>query len=379
MYCANWLRASALLAGLLLAVPARADVPVTTSDAWVGTTVARGLAHPWGLAFLPDGRMLVTERPGRLRIVTTSGVVSPPVTGVPDVYAAGQGGLLDVALDPIFADNRLVYLSYAEAGRTGQAGTAVARGRLVENDGKAWLEGLQVIFRQLPKVDGSVHFGSRLVFAGDGTLFVTLGERYQRDKAQDLGTHLGKVVRIWPDGRIPADNPFAGRKDALPEIWSYGHRNPQGAALRPGTGALWTVEHGARGGDEINIPRAGGNYGWPVITYGRDYTGLRIGEGTAKAGMLQPVYYWDPSIAPSGMAFYTGTRYPGWRGSLFVGALKDMMLVRLTLSGDRIVAEERLLRDGKRRIRDVRQGPDGWLYLLTDEDAGEILRLQPKR
>ncbi|AOY02170.1 hypothetical protein BJP62_02520 [Jeongeupia sp. USM3] len=363
------------MAGLVLAGGVRAAVPVSTSGAWATTTVARGLEHPWGLAFLPDGRMLVTERPGRLRIVSAAGELSAPVAGVPGVYATGQGGLLDVATDPKFADNRLVYLSYAEAGSGGRAGTAVARARLAEADGKASLAGLQVIFRQQPKVDGSAHFGSRLVFARDGTLFITLGERYQRDRAQDLGTHLGKVVRIRPDGSLPADNPFAGRKDVLPEIWSYGHRNPQGAAINPASGRLWTVEHGARGGDEINIPQAGANYGWPVITYGRDYNFMKIGEGTSKPGMEQPVYHWDPSIAPSGMAFYTGTRYPGWAGSVFVGALKDTMLVRLALSGDRVVAEERLLQGEKRRIRDVRQGPDGWLYLLTDEGDGEILRL----
>ncbi|WP_432720523.1 PQQ-dependent sugar dehydrogenase [Jeongeupia wiesaeckerbachi] len=365
-----------LLAGWVQISASRAATPVSANDNWMTTTVAQGLVHPWGLAFLPDGRMLVTERPGRLRIVTPGGALSAPVAGVPGVYASGQGGLLDVALDPKFADNRLVYLSYAEAGRDGLAGTAVARAKLVETGGKASLGALQVIFRQQAKVDGGAHFGSRLVFARDGTLFITLGERYQRDRAQDLGTHLGKVVRIHADGSVPADNPFITRQGALPEIWSYGHRNPQGAALNPANGRLWTVEHGARGGDEINIPQAGANYGWPVITYGRDYSGFKIGEGTAKPGMQQPVYYWDPSIAPSGMAFYTGNRHPDWRGSLFIGALKDAMLVRLTLSGDRVVAEERLLQQEKHRIRDVRQGPDGWIYLLTDEDDGKILRLQ---
>ncbi|BCL75243.1 hypothetical protein JHS3_09790 [Jeongeupia sp. HS-3] len=356
----------------------RAAVPVGVSDAWATTTVARGLDHPWGLAFLPDGRMLVTERPGRLRIVSAAGELSAPVAGVPGVYASGQGGLLDVVLDPKFADNRLVYLSYAEADREGKAGTAVARGKLVEAGGKARLDELRVVFRQRPKVHGGAHFGSRLVFARDGTLFITLGERYQRDRAQDLGSHLGKVVRINTDGSVPIDNPFRDRKDALAEIWSYGHRNPQGAAINPASGRLWTVEHGARGGDEINIPQASGNFGWPVITYGRDYSGFKIGEGTAKAGMEQPVYHWDPSIAPSGMAFHTGTRYPGWAGSVFIGALKDTMLVRLTLSGDKVVAEERLLQNEKRRIRDVRQGPDGWLYLLSDEEDGAILKLVPR-
>jgi glucose/arabinose dehydrogenase len=336
-------------------------------------TVAQGLDHPWGLAFLPDGRMLVTERPGRLRLVEKDGRLSPPVAGVPEVYARGQGGLLDVALDPGFAGNRLVYLSYAEPGEGG-AGTAVARARL----GAGQLTELAVIFRQAPKVTGGNHWGSRLVFARDGTLFVTLGDRFAyRERAQDLGTHLGKIVRINPDGSVPRDNPFVGRADALPEIWSLGHRNAQAAALHPATGALWEIEHGARGGDEINTPAAGKNYGWPVITYGVDYSGAKIGEGTAKPGMEQPIYYWDPSIAPSGMAFYTADKFPEWRGNLFVGALKAQCLVRLELDGAKVIKEERLLAALGERIRDVRQGPDGFLYLLTDASAGRLLRLEP--
>jgi glucose/arabinose dehydrogenase len=337
-------------------------------------TVAQGLEHPWALAFLPDGRMLVSERPGRIRAVRPDGALSPPIAGVPAVFARGQGGLLDLALDPDFPRTRLVYLSYAEPG-PGGASTAVARARLADDR----LEDFLVIFRQEPRAGGGLHFGSRLVFARDGTLFVTLGERYERDRAQDLGTHLGKLVRIRPDGSVPPDNPFVGRAGARPEIWSYGHRNTQGAALHPGTGALWTHEHGARGGDEINIPEAGRNYGWPVITYGVDYTGLRIGEGTAKAGMEQPIYYWDPSIAPSGMAFYTGDRFPAWRGNLFVGSLKFGLLLRLELDGRRVIREERLLESLGERIRDVRQGPDGFLYLLTDLRSGRILRLEPAR
>jgi glucose/arabinose dehydrogenase len=330
------------------------------------------LDHPWSLAFLPDGRILVTERPGRLRIVAADGSISAPLTGVPEVVARGQGGLLDVVLDPDHATNGLIYLSYAEPG-SGGAGTAVARARL----GAGKLEEVRVIFRQDPKTGGGGHFGSRLVFAPDGNLFVTVGERQQRDYAQDLTRHWGKVIRIRPDGSVPSDNPFVGRGDARPEIWSYGHRNPQGAALNPRTGALWTVEHGAMGGDELNVPRPGRNYGWPVITYGLDYSGVKIGEGTAKPGMEQPVHYWDPSIAPSGMAFYTGDRYPGWRGSLFVGSLKFGLLVRLELDGERVTTEERLLEGVDARIRDVRQGPDGFLYLLTDEDEGRLLRLEP--
>lgn len=336
-------------------------------------TVARGLEHPWGLAFLPDGRLLVTERAGRLRLVEASGHVSPPLAGVPEVHASGQGGLLDVALDPDFPRSRLVYLSYAEPGRLGSAGTAVARGRL----GTAGLEDVEVIFRQVPKVRSGVHFGSRLVFTPDGHLFVTMGERGRRDDAQDLDRHMGKVVRLRPDGTVPPDNPFVGRRGARPEIWSYGHRNVQGAALHPETGRLWTAEHGARGGDEVNSPQAGRNYGWPVITYGRDYSGATIGEGTAKVGMEQPIHYWDPSIAPSGMTFYTGERFPAWRRSLFVGSLKFRLLVRLELDGERVVKEERILQELGERVRDVRQSPDGYLYLLTDENDARILRIEP--
>ena len=335
--------------------------------------VARGLEHPWGLAFLPDGRMLVTERPGRLRLVARDGSLSEPLGGVPAVYARGQGGLLDVALGPGFAQDRLVYLSFAEPG-PGGAGTAVARGRLGERE----LEGTQVIWRQLPKGDGPLHWGSRLVFRGDGTLYVTLGDRFQRERAQDLGGTLGKIVRIAADGSVPRDNPLVGKDGARPEIWSWGHRNIQSAAL-DAAGRLWTVEHGARGGDELNQPQAGKNHGWPVITYGVDYSGARIGEGTAKAGMEQPVYYWDPVIAPSGATFYTGAAFPAWQGDLLVGSLSPGGLVRLRLSGGRVALEERYAGDVGHRIRDVRQGPDGLIYLLTDEGRGRILRLEPPR
>ena len=337
-------------------------------------TVARGLEHPWGLAFLPDGQMVVTERPGRLRLVRPDGRVSEPLAGVPPVAARGQGGLLDVALDPRFAETRLLYLSYAEPGDGGTAGTSVARGRLDADR----LQDVRVIYQQQPKVAGGNHFGSRLVFARDGTLFVTQGDRFAyRDKAQDLSAGLGKIVRIHPDGGIPRNNPFVGRPGARPEIWSFGHRNVQAAALHPQTGQLWTVEHGARGGDELNHPEAGKNYGWPVITYGVDYSGAKIGEGTAKPGMEQPVYYWDPVIAPSGMTFYTGDAYPGWKGSAFVGSLRPGLLVRLALENGRVTREERYLGDLGARIRDVQQGPDGLLYLLTDADDGRLLRLDP--
>ena len=346
----------------------------TTKRAVKVETFAKGLAYPWGLAFLPDRRLLVTERPGRLRLIGKDGRVSPPVEGVPVVQAAGQGGLLDVALAPDFAASRLIFFSYAERREGGGSATTVARAKLATSGETARLDDVKVIFRQQPEGLGNVHFGSRLVFARDGNLFITLGDRGQRDKAQDLGTHHGKVVRIRPDGSVPPDNPFVKQAGARPEIWSYGHRNVQAAALHPGTGKLWTIEHGARGGDELNIPAAGKNYGWPVITYGRDYTGFRIGEGTAKAGLEQPVYYWDPSIAPSGMAFYTGERFPEWKGSLFVGALRGQRLHRLVLDGDKVAGEEVLLADLGERIRDVAAGPDGALWLLTDSPQGRVLR-----
>ncbi|MCI0330222.1 MAG: PQQ-dependent sugar dehydrogenase [candidate division Zixibacteria bacterium] len=351
--------------------PAPVEAPVKVE------TFASGLEHPWGLEFLPDGRALVTERPGRLRIVSPSGRLSPPLGGVPQVYARGQGGLLDVALDPNFEKNRLIYLSYSEPGEGGTAGTTVARGRLEENR----LDSVRVIYRQAPKVSGSSnHFGSRLVFRRDGTLFITQGDRYnQRDKVQDLSNGFGKIVRINPDGTVPKDNPFIGRKNARPEIWSYGHRNVQCAALHPETGELWTVEHGARGGDELNRPEAGKNYGWPVITYGTDYDLTKIGEGTSRRGMEQPVYYWDPVIAPSGMCFYTGDAFPRWKGSVFIGSLTPGLLVRLELKDGKVTKEERYFGYLHERIRDVRQGPDGLLYLLTDNPEGRILRLSPER
>ncbi len=352
----------------------RSPTPSSTPGVVRAEVVARGLEHPWALAFLPDGRILVTERPGRLRIVGTDGTLSPPVAGVPVVAARGQGGLLDVALDPNFADNRLVYLSFAEAGENGTAGTAVARGRL----GEGRLDNVQVIYRQKPKLAGAGHFGSRLVFSRDGKLFITQGDRQgYRDSAQSLSAGMGKVMRINPDGTVPQDNPFVNRPGALPEIWSYGHRNQQAATLDPATGQLWTGEHGARGGDELNHPEAGKNYGWPVITYGIDYSGARIGEGVEKAGMEQPVYYWDPVIAASGMTFYTGDKYPGWKGSILVGSMTPGALVRLEMANGKVVREERHLGELKQRIRDVQQGPDGYAYVVTDEDSGSVLRVLP--
>jgi len=345
-------------------------------------TVAKGLENPWGLTFLPAGRMLVTERAGRLRVVAADGALSPAVTGLPATDVANQGGLLDIALHPNFASNNLIYWSYSEPLGGGLNNTAVARGTFV--DGAApRVENVQVIFHQAPSLVSKQHFGGRLVFARDGKLFITLGERSVtegRMQAQRTDGLLGKVVRIEADGKIPADNPFVGKEGFRPEIWSIGHRNPQAAALNPATGELWEVEHGTRGGDEINIVRKGKDYGWPTIAYGIEYSGAKITDGlTQKDGMEQPLYYWDPVIAPSGMTFYTGDLFPAWKGNLFIGGLGIQNLVRLRLDGERVVGEERLLTDmqPKERIRDVRQGPDGALYLLTDNQAGRILKLVP--
>jgi aldose sugar dehydrogenase len=371
---------SLLLVGLTgcASGPVQGQAPRSPTPAFVNgivqvQSIAKGLEHPWSLAILPDMRMLVTERRGRLRLVGADGRVSEPLAGVPQVYASGQGGLLDVVLSPGFEKDRLVYLSFAESG-DGGAGTAVARGQF----GERGLENTQVIWRQQPKVGGSNHWGSRIVFHADGTLFVTLGERFNHsERAQDLSATLGKVVRINPDGSAPRDNPFVNRDGARPEIWSYGHRNVQAAALHPETGQLWTAEHGARGGDELNHPEAGKNYGWPVISYGTHYTFLKIGEGTIKPGMEQPVYYWDPVIAPSGMAVYTGDLFAGWKNNFLIGSLTPGGLVRLVIKDGKVAQEERYLGDLRERIRDVRQAPDGSIYILTDSRAGQILRVTP--
>jgi glucose/arabinose dehydrogenase len=342
-------------------------------------TLAAGLDHPWGMAFLPEGGMLVTERSGTMRFVSPDWTVSDPIAGVPEVVAVGQGGLLDVVLHPGFAENRLVYWTYAEPGEGQTNGTAIARGRLAED--YAALTDVEVIFRQEPKVASANHFGSRLAFDRDGHLWATLGERQQaryRVLAQDLGTHLGKVIRIRDDGSVPEDNPFVGRPDALPEIWSYGHRNPQGMAMHPVTGAIWTHEHGPRGGDELAIPKAGENHGWPLFSYGTEYSGEPITDlKEHPPEFARPVYSWTPSIAPSGLAFYDADAIPEWKGDLFIGALAGAHLVRLELDGEAVVHEEQLLADLGRRIRDVEVGPDGALYLLTDRSNGEILRLAP--
>jgi glucose/arabinose dehydrogenase len=365
----------ALAYALVSLAPAAAQQPqrlkTQTGDMLV-ETVASGLNHPWGLAFLPDGRMLVTERPGRLRMVSSDGQISKPVGGVPRVFAQGQGGLLDVALDPNFSDNRLVYVSFAEPG-DGGASTAVARGRL--NADATALENPAVIFRQMPKVSGGNHFGSRLAFARDGKLFVTMGERFKFEPAQDLSVHLGKIVRINADGSVPQDNPFVGRANARPEIWSFGHRNSQGAAIHPQTGVLWESEHGPLGGDEINIPEAGKNYGWPLVSWGKHYDGREIPKPPTRPDLAGSVHQWTPVIAASGMAFYTGEAFPAWRGNLLVGGLVSQGIVRLMLDGQRVTGEERIPLGS--RIRDVRQGTDGFVYALTDADNSRLLRLRP--
>jgi glucose/arabinose dehydrogenase len=341
-------------------------------------TVARGLENPWALAFLPDGRVLVTERPGRMRIVGKDGKLSPPLAGVPKVFASGQGGLHDVVLDRRYAENHTIYFCFAEPVGGG-ARTALARARLVD-DANPRLEDVKVIFHQDGPLSSGNHFGCRIAQTPDDNLFLTMGDHFStRDQAQNLGNHLGKVVRIRPDGSVPPDNPFVGRSGAKPEIWSYGHRNSQGLALHPTTGKPWEQEHGPRGGDEINVLAPGKNYGWPVIGYGIDYNGARIHESTHRDGMEQPIWYWVPSIAPSGMAFLTGDLFPAWRGNLFVGALAGQALVRLELDGEKVVKEERLLHELRERIRDVRQGPDSALWLVTDNSAGRLLRVTPKK
>jgi glucose/arabinose dehydrogenase len=335
--------------------------------------VADRLENPWGLAFLPDGGMLVTEKPGRLVLFDSDGARSE-VWGVPPVADRGQGGLLDIILDPGFENNRLIYVSYSAPG-TGGAGTAVARARLEGTE----LRDVRVIFEMAKKTSAGQHFGSRLAFAPDGTLYFSIGDRGDRRRAQDLGDHAGKLLRINTDGSVPRDNPFAGRRDALPEIFAYGHRNIQGLAVHPETGVVWSHEHGPRGGDEINIAKSGANYGWPVVTYGREYVGGAIGEGTSRPGMEDPLLHWTPSIAPSGMAFYTGGRFPGWTGDLFVGALAGRHLRRVVFRSGAVVKEEVLLDGAIGRIRDVSQGPDGNLYLLTDERSGALYRMEPVR
>ena len=338
------------------------------------STIAEGLEHPWGMAFLPDGRILITERPGRLRVIEQGKLITQAIEGLPSLAARGQGGLLDVVLHPDYLDNGWIYFSYV-AGSKGKYGTEVGRGKLVNNQIVNW----QTLFRMQPKSYSGSHFGSRLVFDRQNYLYITLGDRGERFRAQNLDDHAGSVIRLHDDGSIPADNPFVGQSGIKPEIYSYGHRNMQGAALHPESGKLWTHEHGPQGGDELNIIEAGKNYGWPIITYGKEYgSGDDIGEGTHKQGMLQPVYYWVPSIAPSGMSFYTGDKFPDWQGNLFIGSLKFRLLVRLELEGNKVIREHRLLENEPGRIRDIESGPDGYIYLLTDATNGKLVRIQPR-
>ncbi len=362
-----------LLGAVLLPAGAGAAEYRSQRHAFALVAVSEPLDQAWGLAFLPDGRMLVTEKAGNLRIVRRDGKVSAPLGGLPRIEAYGQGGLLDVVLHPNFAANRLVYLTHAWPADSGFS-TAVSRARL----GAGRLEEFETIFTARPGSRAGRHFGSRMVFGGDGKLYVTLGDRGMRANAQDLGRHAGSVLRLNDDGTVPPDNPFIGRAGALPEIWSWGHRNPQGLAIDRASGRIWSHEHGPRGGDEVNVIARGANYGWPVITYGRNYSGTKITDETARPGMAQPKTYWVPSIAPSGLAFYDGEAFPNWRGNLFAGALRGQLLVRLTLDGGRVVSEERLLRDFGNRTRDVRTGPDGYIYLLLDETGAPIWRLEPR-
>ena len=369
------------------AMAGQTDAPEMKSNvAFEVVTVAEGLQNPWSLAFLPGGKMLVTERPGRLRVVGADGKLSAAVTGLPAVFSRGQGGLLDVVLDPAFAKSNLIYWSFSEPQADGTNNTAVARGKFVDDATAPRVDEVQVIYHQRPSLNSPLHFGSRLVFGRDGTLFITQGERSiipGRMQAQKMDSGLGKIVRINADGTIPKDNPFVGKEGVLPEIWSFGHRNVQAATLHPTTGELWESEYGARGGDEINIARKAKDYGWPTITYGIEYAGGPIGAGiTQQAGMEQPLYYWDPIIGPSGMTFYTGTLFPAWKGNLFIGGHGTLDLVRLVIEGEKVVGEERLLKDLQpkpERIRDVRQGPDGAIYMVTDSTTGRILKLVPKK
>jgi aldose sugar dehydrogenase len=375
------MRSSAVVCALGLVAagaPAAAQAPKASAADLRVETVARGLVNPWAIAFLPDGRLLVTERPGRMRIVGKDGKLSPALAGVPKVFASGQGGLHDVVLDRGYAQNQTIYFCYAEPA-DGGARTALARARLVD-EATPRLDDVKVFFHQDGPLSSGQHFGCRIVQTPDNNLYMSMGDHYRsRDEAQNLANHIGKTIRIRPDGSVPPDNPFVGKAGAKPEIWTYGHRNSQGLTRHPATSQVWEHEHGPRGGDEVNILQPGKNYGWPVIGYGVDYSGLKIHKSAQQEGMEQPVWHWVPSIAPSGMTFYSGDLFPNWRGNLFVGALAAELLVRLELDGQKVVKEERLLRGLNERVRDVRQGPDGALWLATDSSAGRILRLAPTK
>ena len=374
----RWLSVGVTALMIALASSAAAQRLQSEKHSFRAVTVIRGLQNPWSIAFLPDGRMLVTERPGRIRIVSKDFQLEPkPVEGLPEIIATGQGGLFDVALHPQYAQNGWIYWAYNAPGPGGW-GTALARGKLDRDMSGYRMSDIQVLFSMEPKTRAGHHFGGRIVLDGKGMLYLTLGDRGDMPRAQKLDDHAGSVIRLHDDGRVPADNPFVSRAGSKPEKFTLGNRNMQGAALHPQTGELWTHEHGPQGGDEINLMRAGRNYGWPVITYGVNYgIGTKIGEGNSKPGMEQPLHVWVPSIAPSGMAFYTGNQFPNWKGNLLIGALRDEMLVRLELNGEKVVREERLLKGHIGRIRDVRVGPDGLVYLLTDEREGAVVRLEP--
>lgn len=362
----------------LYAAETSPKVIVSEKAAFTLEEVASGLSNIWGITFLPDGSMVVTERAGHMRVISKEGVVGEPLKGLPEIFVGGQGGLLDVVASPDFASTRKIFFSYSEPSADGKTNsTAVAQGILVGNQ----LVSVKRIFSQLPKIASPAHFGSRLVFADDGNLFITLGDRYsEKDRAQTLDNHIGKVVRIKPDGTVPRDNPFVNKQGVLPEIWSYGHRNIQGAALHPETRKLWTGEHGPQGGDELNIDEAGKNYGWPIITYGENYGGGKIGEGTNKTGLEQPIYKWVPSIATAGFIFYTGDAFPEWKNNILLTSLKEKALVRLTLDGEKVTSEERLLvKELDQRLRHLVQGPDGFIYLVTDENKARVLRLRPTK
>jgi glucose/arabinose dehydrogenase len=364
---------SATAAVLAAPAVARAQETLTSAKATYRlVTLSRDLEQPWAIAFLPDGRLLMTERPGRLRLFADGKLDPSPLSGVPKVFASGQAGLLDICLHPLFEKNKTLYLSYI-AGDAAHSVTSVARAEL----GDGGLTNVRTIFEARPGASGSYNLGSRIVFDREGFMYVSIGDRFQMKRAQDLGDLAGKIVRLKDDGSVPADNPFVNRKGARPEIFTWGNRNPQGLARHPVTGRIWEVEHGPKGGDELNVLKAGANYGWPLATHGINYDGSKITDHASLPGMEDPLRWWVPSISPCGLAFYTADKFPGWQGSLFTGALSNKALFRIEIEGEKYVGEERLLVDRLPFIRDVRQGPDGLLYLVTEADDGGLYRLEP--